>query len=200
MSFFCASPVGSTLGLSWLHVRLVSSACGQSNPKLFVLSPPLLVADLFSSKAPLPAFPKLPHWFLERSHGQTVICRMFVLLLCMRGIIGNKPFSGCLKSLISTLIMERLCTRTRFQTEAKGGSEMAYCHWSVFKNFVLNSRRYMYSYFSTRVSSFYTTLRRIIFLSFLRTDVTLKNNRHFAKAFNCPLGSRMNPVHKCKVW
>ena len=42
-----ASPVGSTPGPSWLHVHLVSSTCGQSILKLFVLSLDLSVAALF---------------------------------------------------------------------------------------------------------------------------------------------------------
>lgn len=34
----------------------------------------------------------------------------------------------------------------------------------------------------------------------LRVDVTLKNNPDFANAFDCPLGSPMNPINKCAVW
>ena len=29
---------------------------------------------------------------------------------------------------------------------------------------------------------------------------TLQNNEDFAKEFNCPLGSKMNPEKKCTVW
>jgi predicted metalloendopeptidase len=28
----------------------------------------------------------------------------------------------------------------------------------------------------------------------------LSNNHDFAKDFNCPVGSRMNPADKCEVW
>ena len=33
-----------------------------------------------------------------------------------------------------------------------------------------------------------------------RINGPLLNNKDFAKDFNCPLGSKMNPEQKCKVW
>jgi endothelin-converting enzyme len=33
-----------------------------------------------------------------------------------------------------------------------------------------------------------------------RVDETLKNMPEFAEAFECPLGSSMNPKNKCMIW
>ena len=33
-----------------------------------------------------------------------------------------------------------------------------------------------------------------------RTIGPLRNNYDFAKDFNCPIGSKMNPEKKCTVW
>jgi predicted metalloendopeptidase len=33
-----------------------------------------------------------------------------------------------------------------------------------------------------------------------RVRGTIMNNDDFARAFQCPAGSRMNPRHKCKLW
>ncbi|EFO15768.1 hypothetical protein LOAG_12742 [Loa loa] len=34
----------------------------------------------------------------------------------------------------------------------------------------------------------------------IRVKGPLSNSEDFAKAYNCPLGSPMNPQHKCRVW
>ncbi|XP_013379563.1 neprilysin-1 isoform X2 [Lingula anatina] len=34
----------------------------------------------------------------------------------------------------------------------------------------------------------------------IRVRVPLSNSLYFAEAYNCPVGSVMNPVHKCEVW
>ncbi|GMT35529.1 hypothetical protein PFISCL1PPCAC_26826 [Pristionchus fissidentatus] len=33
-----------------------------------------------------------------------------------------------------------------------------------------------------------------------RVLLSTRNNPQFAKAFNCPAGSKMNPIEKCEVW
>ena len=33
-----------------------------------------------------------------------------------------------------------------------------------------------------------------------RVNVVLGNFDQFSKAFNCPAGSKMNPVNKCSIW
>ena len=33
-----------------------------------------------------------------------------------------------------------------------------------------------------------------------RVNVPLSNSAEFSKDFNCPVGSKMNPINKCVVW
>ncbi|RZC32675.1 Peptidase M13 domain containing protein [Asbolus verrucosus] len=35
---------------------------------------------------------------------------------------------------------------------------------------------------------------------YYRINVPFMNSEYFARDFNCPEGSPMNPVHKCVVW
>jgi len=35
---------------------------------------------------------------------------------------------------------------------------------------------------------------------YFRARLPLANSDDFAKAYSCPLGSTMNPKHKCAVW
>jgi len=34
----------------------------------------------------------------------------------------------------------------------------------------------------------------------LRVNIALLNSEHFAKTFNCPIYSPMNPDNKCLIW
>lgn len=34
----------------------------------------------------------------------------------------------------------------------------------------------------------------------IRVNVPLSNQKEFSRVFNCPVGSRMNPEHKCELW
>ena len=46
----------------------------------------------------------------------------------------------------------------------------------------------------------YRVLPNVLLLFFFRVEMTLRNSADFAKAYNCPLGSPMNPKDKCAVW
>ncbi|XP_011499234.1 PREDICTED: neprilysin-1 [Ceratosolen solmsi marchali] len=34
----------------------------------------------------------------------------------------------------------------------------------------------------------------------IRLKMVLRNSKHFSKAWNCPIGSNMNPIKKCQLW
>ncbi len=39
-----------------------------------------------------------------------------------------------------------------------------------------------------------------LLLSFSRVDGLMMNSDLFSSVFQCPVGSRMNPKRKCRVW
>jgi len=40
----------------------------------------------------------------------------------------------------------------------------------------------------------------VTLLVMCRVIGSISNSEDFAKAYRCPLGSKMNPQHKCAVW
>ena len=50
------------------------------------------------------------------------------------------------------------------------------------------------------ISQFRIILISFFFMCFFRVKGSLSNMEEFAKTFNCPAGSAMNPATKCEVW
>ncbi|KAI6229831.1 Neprilysin-1 [Aphelenchoides fujianensis] len=128
----------------------------------------------------------------ERRYGRLVEPRSGLRVDGRRTLAENVADNGGLRAAFAAF-------RRHQQRQKHGGHVPGYAKYTPDQTFFLSFAAGACSSFSAAFS------RRLVETDVhspnrFRVDAVLQNSAEFARAFQCPRGSRMNPVSKCVVW